>query len=124
MQPINDTQRLCDVLARQCRPKAQCLIGVEHEKFIFSRHDNGPLHYAGESGIQALLNGWQRFGWQPSFERDTLVGLKHKGAAITLEPAGQLELSGSPWADLHAVYRKCSNIDCSFRRLSMNWGWV
>ncbi|MWJ27474.1 glutamate--cysteine ligase [Halomonas sp. ZH2S] len=106
MQQITDTQRLGDDLAQQCRPKAQCLIGVEHEKFIFSRYDKHLLRYAGGAGIHALLAKWQRFGWQPSFEQDNLVGLKREGAAITLEPAGQLELSGSPWADLHAVYEE------------------
>jgi glutamate--cysteine ligase len=35
-----------------------------------------------------------RFGWEPVFEGDHIIGLTHDGANVSLEPGGQLELSG------------------------------
>ncbi|MFC3284505.1 glutamate--cysteine ligase [Litchfieldella rifensis] len=106
MDEVTDEQSLCDDLAGQCKPRDQCLIGIEHEKFIFSQQDHRLLPYAGRVSIHTLLTEMQRFGWQPTFERNNLTGLKLDGAAITLEPAGQFELSGTPWVDLHAVYQE------------------
>lgn len=106
METITDETPLHEDLAAACKPKAEQLIGIEHEAFLFSRHDHRPLPYAGRIGIRALLDEMQRFGWQPTHEMGQLTGLERDGAAITLEPAGQFELSGSPWADLHAVHEE------------------
>jgi glutamate--cysteine ligase len=106
MDKISDEKRLQEDLAAACKLKEQQLIGIEHEMFLFSHQDHRPLPYAGRIGIHSLLIEMQRFGWQPSCERDRLTGLEKDGAAITLEPAGQFELSGSPWADLHGVHEE------------------
>ena len=98
-----DAQRLYDDLVGHCKPPEQCLIGVEHEAFLFSRHDHRRLPYAGPAGIAGVLTALERFGWQPQHEQGRLVGLSGDAASITLEPAGQLELSGTPWPDLHGV---------------------
>ncbi|MYL24776.1 glutamate--cysteine ligase [Halomonas alkaliantarctica] len=101
---VKDEEALVEDLAAQCKPHDHCLIGVEHEAFIFSRQTQAPLPYDGERSIHALLSSLQRQGWEGDYQREALVGLKRDKAAITLEPAGQLELSGSPWPDLHGVY--------------------
>lgn len=106
MDQITDQQQLVDELAAQCKPGAEQLIGLEHEKFVFTYHDRKPLPYWGAQGIQSLLTEMQSLGWQPSYEMENLTGLKLEDAAITLEPAGQLELSGTPWPDLHGVHRE------------------
>ncbi|MBB3190699.1 glutamate--cysteine ligase [Halomonas cerina] len=104
MTEITDVQQLYDDLAAHCTAVDRCLIGVEHEAFLFTREDHRPLPYAGPVGIRAVLEAFQRFGWRPSRERERLVGLTRGASAITLEPAGQLELSGAPWEDLHDVH--------------------
>lgn len=106
MDQITDQEQLVDDLAGQCKPEAEQLIGIEHEKFVFSYHDRQPLPYVGAQGIRSLLTEMQTLGWQPSYELGNLTGLKLEDAAITLEPAGQLELSGTPWPDLHGVHRE------------------
>ncbi|MBB3230187.1 glutamate--cysteine ligase [Halomonas stenophila] len=103
MAEITEARQLCDDLAAHCKAVDRCLIGIEHEVFLFTRADHRPLRYAGRDGIRAVLEAFQRFGWRPSREGERLVGLTRGAAAITLEPAGQLELSGAPWADLHGV---------------------
>ena len=87
------------------KPVEAWRIGTEHEKIGFRKADLSPLPYAGAKGIRAMLEGLMRFGWQGKFEGDILIALTRSaeqgGGSITLEPAGQLELSGAPLENLH-----------------------
>src|SRR3546814_8026533 len=42
-----------------------------------------------------------RFGWEPVIEGGHVIALSGSDGAISLEPAGQLELSGAPLENLH-----------------------
>ncbi|MEZ5647839.1 MAG: glutamate--cysteine ligase [Alphaproteobacteria bacterium] len=101
--PITSKQQLIDYIAGGSRPREEWRIGTEHEKFAFRIGDRRRLEYDGRDGIRALLEGLQkRFGWQPIREGETLIGLVDgKGATISLEPGGQVELSGAPLENLH-----------------------
>jgi len=100
--PIENKQQLIDYIAKGSRPRDAWRIGTEHEKFAFRLSDFHRLEYEGHSGIRALLDGLQRFGWKPVREGETLIGLTdNKGATISLEPGGQVELSGAPLETLH-----------------------
>ena len=49
-----------------------------------------------------MLEGLRdRFGWDPVEESGHLIGLTRDGANVSLEPGGQLELSGAPLETLH-----------------------
>ena len=93
------------------KPREDWRIGTEHEKFGFRSADLSPLPYDGPDGIFAMLEGLKQFGWQGKYEGDTLVGLARPmsegGGSVTLEPAGQLELSGAPLENIHQT---CSEI--------------
>lgn len=86
-----------------CKPSADWKIGTEHEKFGFCRADLSPLPYnSGACSVRATLDGLaDRFGWTRIFEGDNLIGLSRDGANVSLEPGGQLELSGAPLDTLH-----------------------
>ena len=100
--PISGTADLVRYLEEGARPDpADWRIGVEHEKFGFRTADLAPLPYDGPSGIKAMLEGLQRFGWQPVFEGENIIALTQDGQSVTLEPGGQLELSGAPLETLH-----------------------
>ncbi len=99
--PIESLAQLPAYLESGCTPPSRWVIGTEHEKFGFRVGTNTPLPYEGEAGVRAMLEGLQRFGWQPVCEGDTLVGLSLNGASISLEPGGQFELSGAPLDNLH-----------------------
>ncbi len=77
-------------------------IGLEAEKFgLFS--DGSPLRY---EHVRAILEELStRFGWKQYRESDAgpLLALERNNASITLEPGSQLELSGAPFEDVHAV---------------------
>lgn len=99
--PITDYRQLVDVMASGEKPPADWRIGTEHEKFGFRLDDLRPPTFEGEQGIEALLKGLTRFGWQPYEENGQVIALSRDNASVTLEPAGQLELSGAPLETIH-----------------------
>ncbi len=77
------------------------MIGTEHEKFGFRLDDLRPPTYDGPRGIEAMLRGLTRFGWEPVEEHGKVIALLRDGGSITLEPAGQFELSGAMLENIH-----------------------
>ncbi|WP_240097351.1 glutamate--cysteine ligase [Thermomonas flagellata] len=104
--PITDRRQLVEVLTSGEKPRAAWRIGTEHEKFGFRLDDLRPPPFDGERGIEALLKGLTRFGWQPYAENGRVIALSREGASVTLEPAGQLELSGAPLDTLHQTCKE------------------
>jgi glutamate--cysteine ligase len=105
---IENRQQLIDHLAAGCKPPEQWRIGTEHEKFAYHLDTLRPLEYEGEVGVRALLNALTRFGWRPVMEGNNPIALvDDTGASISLEPAGQLELSGAP---VETVHETCSEV--------------
>src|SRR6478736_8290488 len=104
--PITSLKQLADHLAVGCKPPSQFRLGTEHEKFGVRLADLATPPYEPADGqpgsIRDLLQGLQRrFGGTPITDADKINGLKQGDAAISLEPAGQLELSGAPVETLH-----------------------
>jgi glutamate--cysteine ligase len=99
--PIENKAQIIEYMAGGCRAAEDWRIGTEHEKFGYKLDDLRPLEYEGPHGILAVLNGLQRFGWEPMYEGETIIGLIHNGASVTLEPGGQFELSGAELDNLH-----------------------
>ncbi len=102
--PITGRDQLVEYLASGGKPKDAWGIGTEHEKFGFQLDDLRPPTFDGERGIESVLKGLTRFGWQPVEEHGRVIALQKDGASVTLEPAGQLELSG---AILDTVHDTC-----------------
>ena len=107
--PIHGRQQLIDYLAAGEKPRDAWRIGTEHEKFGFRNDDLRPPTFEGDRGIRALLEGIaSRYGWDIAREGDTPVALIRDKANITLEPAGQLELSGAP---LETIHQTCCEVN-------------
>jgi glutamate--cysteine ligase len=101
-QELSHPQQLSDWLAGGCRPVEQWRIGTEHEKFGFHLDTLAPLAYDGAAGVRAVLEGLaQHYGWTPVLENNLPIALKKDDCSITLEPGGQLELSGGLLDNLH-----------------------
>jgi glutamate--cysteine ligase len=108
--PIHGRQQLIDYLADGEKPRDAWRIGTEHEKFGFRTDDLRPPTFEGERGIRALLEGLAaRYDWDIAREGDTPVALTRGKANITLEPAGQLELSGAPLENIHETCREVNS---------------
>ncbi|HEX3123586.1 MAG TPA: glutamate--cysteine ligase [Rhodanobacteraceae bacterium] len=99
--PIESRAQLVEYIASGARTVDKWKIGTEHEKFGFRLDDLRPPTYEGPRGIGALLNGLTRFGWAPVEEHGNVIALTRGDGSITLEPAGQLELSGGQVDTLH-----------------------
>ena len=108
MQPITQKSQMVDWLSGQAKPPSQWRIGTEHEKFLFHKQDNRPVGYEGARGIETILNRLQaEYQMAPIMEKGQIIGLKdNQGGSITLEPGGQLELSGAPLENLHQTCKE------------------
>ncbi len=101
-EPITGKAQLVGYLEAGCKPPAAWRIGTEHEKFAYRLDDLRPLPYEGEQSIRAILEGMAaRFGWAPVTEGELPVALTKDCCSITLEPGGQIELSGAPLRNIH-----------------------
>jgi glutamate--cysteine ligase len=100
--PIEHHSQLAEYLSSGCKPKSEWRIGTEHEKFGYCKDTLLPLPYEGERSIKAILEGLRdEFGWSSLEEAGQLIGLTKDGANVSLEPGGQLELSGAPLESIH-----------------------
>ncbi|SNR22976.1 glutamate--cysteine ligase [Paracoccus sediminis] len=107
--PIESRDQLAAYIASGEKPREAWRIGTEHEKFGYDKARLLPLPYDGACSIHAMLTGLQeRFGWAPVMEQDKLIGLERNGANISLEPGGQLELSGAP---LETIHQTCDEVN-------------
>jgi glutamate--cysteine ligase len=79
-------------------PRERWLVGGEFERAVV-RPDGTPVGYDEPDGIRFILEELNRrqLGWKPYLEDGNLIALERAGgASITLEPGGQVELSGAP----------------------------
>jgi glutamate--cysteine ligase len=83
------------------KPKDRWRIGTEHEKFVYFTKDKRAPSYEEKGGIHALMIGMTRYGWEPIYEGENIIALGGSDGNISLEPAGQFELSGAPLDNLH-----------------------
>jgi glutamate--cysteine ligase len=104
--PLTDKAQLIERLESGCKPKDRWRIGTEHEKFAYDVATCKPLTYDAPNGIRTVLNELQRFGWEPMNEGENVIGLSKDGQHVSLEPGGQLELSGAPLENLHQTCRE------------------
>ncbi|GGE17488.1 glutamate--cysteine ligase [Primorskyibacter flagellatus] len=107
--PIERVEQLAEYLESGCKPKADWRIGTEHEKFGYCKDSLKPIPYEGERSVLAVLEGLRDGkGWAPLEEGGKLIGLTKDGANVSLEPGGQLELSGAP---LETIHQTCDEVN-------------
>ncbi|MEM6594796.1 MAG: glutamate--cysteine ligase [Pseudomonadota bacterium] len=113
--PITDHSQLAGYLEAGCKPKEDWRIGTEHEKFGYCEDTHAPLPYDGPRSIKAILEGLRdEFGWEGVNEGDKIVGLVKGGANVSLEPGGQLELSGAP---LETIHETCDEVNAHLKEV-------
>jgi glutamate--cysteine ligase len=123
--PLSSPRDLVAWIAAGAKPRTAWRIGTEHEKFGFYRDDLSPPPYEGREGrggIAALLEGFAGQGWRPIRDQGQIIGLEggreQQGAAISLEPGGQFELSGGLLEDVHATAEELNRHLATLRTLA------
>ncbi|MBJ6371250.1 glutamate--cysteine ligase [Sedimentitalea arenosa] len=113
--PIERHEQLAEYLADGCKPKQDWRIGTEHEKFGYCKDTLKPIPYDGPRSVRAVLEGLRdAHGWAPVEEGGNLIGLEKDGANVSLEPGGQLELSGAP---LETIHETCDEVNEHLREV-------
>jgi glutamate--cysteine ligase len=126
LTPITSRDQLVAWGEAGAKPRDQFRVGTEHEKLPFYEADHAPVPYPGlpslgKGGIRALLEGMQaELGWTPIIENDHIIGLSDaaSGAAITLEPGGQFELSGAPLQSVHTTKAELAKHFAALKRVA------
>ena len=110
--PIERPEQLAEYIASGEKPRDAWRIGTEHEKFGYRQSDLMPLPYdapSGQPSVKAMLEGLRdAYGWTPVLEAGHIIGLERDGATVSLEPGGQLELSGAP---LETIHQTCDEVN-------------
>lgn len=102
--PIERFEQLAEFMESGSKPKSDWRIGTENEKFGYLKDTLSPVPYDGPRSIRVILETLvSRFGWSPILEQGKIIGATRNGANVSLEPGGQLELSGAPLATMHEV---------------------
>lgn len=101
---IESLDQLAAPMAAGEKPRERWRIGTEHEKFVYAAANHHAPSYDEQGGIHDLLMDLTQFGWEPIVEGDHVIALKGTDGNVSLEPAGQLELSGAPLETLHQTF--------------------
>jgi len=98
---IESRDQLILPMAEGEKPRADWRIGTEHEKLVYATGDHHAPSYDEKGGIRDLLLALTEFGWEPIEEGGKVIAMGGPDGTVSLEPAGQLELSGAPLENLH-----------------------
>lgn len=132
--PLRSADELVDWIAAGEKPPTRFRVGTEHEKFGFLCDTHAPLPFDGPRGIEAILEDIAASGpWSPATDGGrTIAVFRTRGAddtaesgpacSITLEPGGQLELSGAPVATIHETARELDDHLALLRRVCVPRG--
>lgn len=99
-----DTEKLIETFHSYSTPRHDWLVGGEFERAVV-RPDGSPIGYFEPDGIRWILDELAKDkSWTPHFEGEHIIALHRENMAnITLEPGGQVELSGAPHRTLTAL---------------------
>ncbi|MFI8668044.1 glutamate--cysteine ligase [Qipengyuania sp. NPDC077410] len=98
---IESRDQLVAPMAGGEKPKDAWRIGTEHEKLVYCRKTFKAPSYDEPGGIRDILLSLREFGWEPVEEGGKVIAMRGDDGTVSLEPAGQLELSGAPLENLH-----------------------
>jgi glutamate--cysteine ligase len=112
-QRIASLDDLVTVFSSAEKPRSAYRVGTEHEKFGFVGALHAPLPFDGPQGIEAILHAIASdtangTSWVAATDGGRTIALFGNNASITLEPGGQLELSGAPLRTVHETYAEVS----------------
>jgi glutamate--cysteine ligase len=100
-QRIETREQLIAPMAAGEKSPDRWRIGTEHEKLVYKTDDHRAPSYGEPGGIRDILLELREFGWEPVEENGQVIAMAGDDGTVSLEPAGQLELSGAAVENLH-----------------------
>jgi glutamate--cysteine ligase len=85
------------------RPIEDWKVGLEHEKVLLRAGTTDPVPYAGPGGVEGVLRAFSTYGYEPFEEEGRIIASQKDGLTVSIEPGGQIELSGRPFSDVHVI---------------------
>ena len=105
MSDIEKKDQLEEYFHAAGKPRERWRVGTEYEKVGIDRSSGKAIPYSGSRGVESILKRLiDRFGWEPEEQDGHIIALSRDNAQITLEPGGQIELSGEPCDSIHCTY--------------------
>ena len=102
MSPIRNKEELEEFFHSSGKPRQRWRVGTEYEKIGIERRSAKAIPYSGPRGVETILRALaEEYNWQPQEEDGHVMALARGNAQITLEPGGQIELSGEPCESIH-----------------------
>lgn len=98
---IESREQLIAPIAAGEKPAGDWRIGTEHEKLVYKTADHRAPSYDEPGGIRDILLELREFGWETVEEGGQVIAMAGDDGTVSLEPAGQLELSGAAVENLH-----------------------
>ena len=128
MTLIESLDQLKEFMLARCKEPELWRIGTEHEKFGFHLVRQGRPCFTGE--IEEIFLAFEKESWlavrelNPDGSAGAIISLQKDGASITLEPGGQLELSGAPLATLSEMSLELDQHLADLKRISEPMGMI
>src|SRR5579864_868231 len=105
--PVDTKDDLIRYFASGAKPREQWRVGTEYEKVAVSATDGRALPFSGPNGVEEILRRLvDRYGYEPDDEDGRIIALKGECAPITIEPGGQIELSGEQCETIHCAHHE------------------
>lgn len=106
------------------KPRAAWRVGVEYETPAVDAQTGEALPYESAGAcIRAVLEELAIDGWSAVHEDANVIALRNADASITLEPGGQVEMSGRQCESMHEAHEEfvdhCTRIAAVSRRLGV-----
>jgi len=106
---IRSKDDLIRYFADGAKPREQWRIGTEYEKTAVWAENGYAIPFSGPRGAEEIMRRLvERYGYEPEEEEGRILALAGRGLSITLEPGGQIELSGQLCPDIHCAFLEFS----------------
>ena len=96
-EQVSSINQLENYFSKATTPREKWRTGLECEIFAVKEDTLSSIPYSGNHGVEGIFTDLiKQFNWNPIYEKGKLLALKRGSSNITLEPGGQIELSGIP----------------------------
>ncbi|HKV55804.1 MAG TPA: glutamate-cysteine ligase family protein [Candidatus Binataceae bacterium] len=104
-EPLENKAALIHYFESGAKPQEKWRVGTEYEKVAVSARNGRALPFSGPRGVEEILRRLvDRYGFEPDDEHGRVIALRGERAPITIEPGGQIELSGEQCETIHCAH--------------------